>query len=465
MTELPENPQHIFSAMNRFADQASGLGRVAAELAGAVHDAAENAQHQTTAFSTLSQEVVGMTHANEVIVQAVQTTSRDVRTMQNMVDASLQKAKSLEEAVILVEKGIFEVSQSLRGVSEAANEISKIAFQTRLVAFNASVEAVRAGEAGRGFAVVAQAVKDLADKVQTSSQDISRTIRTLSSRVHALESTMDRGDASHDLHDLLQEEESSVIDEAIRVFQEAYGAVEKQVASIQSAAVANNQVCRGLLGHFSELSHEVQTSAQVLREADKRVNGLLNMSEELIVITAESGIETADSVYIRNITKAAAHVGQLLEMAVQTQEISMEDLFDENYRPIANTDPQQYLTRFTELCDRILPPLQEDFLQTFSRTSFCVSVDRNGYLPTHNQKYSHKQRPNDPVWNAANCRNRRIFNDRTGLAAARNRKPFLLQTYRRDMGGGRFLILKDLSAPIMVLGRHWGGLRLGYNVE
>src|SRR5690606_36275852 len=56
----------------------------------------------------------------------------------------------------------------------------------------------------------------------------------------------------------------------------------------------------------------------------------------------------------------------------------------------------------------------------------------------------------------------RIFDDRTGFAAARNRRRFLLQTYRRDMGGGRHVCIKDLSAPIVVRGRHWGALRLAY---
>ena len=36
----------------------------------------------------------------------------------------------------------------------------------------------------------------------------------------------------------------------------------------------------------------------------------------------------------------------------------------------------------------------------------------------------------------------------------RNRSPFLLQVYRRDMGGGNFVMMKDLSAPIRVAGRH-----------
>ena len=108
-----------------------------------------------------------------------------------------------------------------------------------------------------------------------------------------------------------------------------------------------------------------------------------------------------------------------------------------------------------------MPAIQEPFLDHDPRVVFCAAVDRNGYLPTHNNIYSHPP-SDDPVWNAANCRNRRIFDDRTGLAAGRNTKPFILQTYRRDMGGGNFVLMKDLSAPIFVEGRHWGGLRVGY---
>ena len=85
---------------------------------------------------------------------------------------------------------------------------------------------------------------------------------------------------------------------------------------------------------------------------------------------------------------------------------------------------------------------------------------RTGLIARHNRQSKQVQRPGDVVWNAAHCRNRRIFNDRKGLAAVRNQRPFLLQTCRRDMGGGVFVLLKGASAPIQVMGRHWGGLRL-----
>ena len=108
-----------------------------------------------------------------------------------------------------------------------------------------------------------------------------------------------------------------------------------------------------------------------------------------------------------------------------------------------------------------MPPIQEKALEFDRRVVFCVALDVNGYLPTHNLKFSQPQ-GKDPVWNAANSRNRRLFDDRVGLKAGQNTAPFLLQVYRRDMGGGQFVMMKDVSAPVLVGGRHVGGGRSGY---
>jgi hypothetical protein len=69
-------------------------------------------------------------------------------------------------------------------------------------------------------------------------------------------------------------------------------------------------------------------------------------------------------------------------------------------------------------------------------------------------------------WNTANSRNRRIFNDPEGLAAGRNLRSYLIQSYARDMGGGKNIMLKEISVPILVNGRHWAasgpsGRRIG----
>jgi len=68
------------------------------------------------------------------------------------------------------------------------------------------------------------------------------------------------------------------------------------------------------------------------------------------------------------------------------------------------------------------------------------------------------------VWNTANSRNRRIFDDRAGLAAARNVRPYIIQVYARDMGNGITVMMKEIDAPIRVSGKHWGGFRSAYKL-
>ena len=145
--------------------------------------------------------------------------------------------------------------------------------------------------------------------------------------------------------------------------------------------------------------------------------------------------------------------------ALSSRRISSADLFDHEYVTVKGSNPRQVTTRAIGFLEQVLPPIQEPALQFDPRVVFCAAVDRNGWLPVHNAIYSQPQGA-DPVWNDANCRNRRIFDDRTGLSAARNIKPFLVQTYARAVGG-KSVLMKDISAPIRIGGQHWGALRMG----
>ncbi len=189
-----------------------------------------------------------------------------------------------------------------------------------------------------------------------------------------------------------------------------------------------------------------------------------NMSDETRRHLASfiRSVAEVDQKFISAAKNASAQIAQIFEAAVAKGHVSNDALFDSNYRKIPNTNPVQHLTDFVEICDRVLPAVQEPMLDLDPRVVFCAAVDRNGYLATHNNKFSQKQRPDDPVWNTANCRNRRIFNDRAGLSAARTSREFLLQTYDREMGDGVVVTLKEIDVPIKVQGHHWGAVRLAF---
>ena len=160
----------------------------------------------------------------------------------------------------------------------------------------------------------------------------------------------------------------------------------------------------------------------------------------------------------------ANEISRAFERLVEQGRISEEDLFDNDYILIEGTDPVQHRTRFLSVLEEVLPPIQEALLAGDQRMIFCAAVDRNGYLPVHNRKYSEPQRPGEKAWNIAHSRNRRIFDDRAGLAAGRNVRPYIIQVYPRDMGNGVTIVMREVDAPIRIFGKHWGGFRSAYKL-
>jgi len=155
----------------------------------------------------------------------------------------------------------------------------------------------------------------------------------------------------------------------------------------------------------------------------------------------------------------AERASALFEGAIRDGALSVEHLFDTSYEPVAGSDPEQFIARHTEVADRGLPTILEQPLEANSQIVFCVVTDRNGYVSTHNRKYSQPQRPGETAWNVANCRNHRLFSDRAAVLAARNTTASITQTYARDMGDS-VVVLKEIDVPITVRDQHWGAVRL-----
>ena len=162
--------------------------------------------------------------------------------------------------------------------------------------------------------------------------------------------------------------------------------------------------------------------------------------------------------------RAAERIRAAIDEAVRGGQLSLSDLFDTSYKVVKGSEPVQYDTMALAALERILPPVQEEILKEDGRMAFCAAVDINGWLPVHNKIYSQPQRPGEVLWNTANSRNKRIYDDRTGLLAARNTRPFIVQSYLRDLGGGNIVAMKEIDIPLVIDGRHWGGFRTAYKM-
>lgn len=177
----------------------------------------------------------------------------------------------------------------------------------------------------------------------------------------------------------------------------------------------------------------------------------------ICVADAQETLQGFDSQVKQWAEECRTQVISQMEQLLTAGKLKENQLFDTFYIPIPNTSPQKYHTQYDRRLDELIQDALDKCLAKDERIAFVVAVDINGYLPTHNKKYSQPLTGKAEV-DLNNNRTKRIFNDRTGLAAAKNTEPFLLQRYQRDTGEQ----MSDISVPILIRGKHWGALRIGY---
>ena len=448
------------------AREAAGLGVEIVDVAGNIEEISARVEQQARSFRGLVDNAGQVNESNRRIAGAADharekasETASSVRGSEETVRNAVKDIHALVEAVSVIEGQLTGLQQALSEVAQVAQGIDAIAKQTNLLALNATIEAARAGEAGRGFAVVAGEVKELATQTSKATAQIDETLKRLTDQADQL---ITQGSETTGRAESVRTG-TQTIGDVMSVVGEAVGGIEEDTAAIAESAASIDQQCGTFVTTLESMNGEVESSSKTLGEARDRVNRLIGVSEKVIRLTAQSSKNSVDGPFIKQVKAVAAEVSRVFEQALKDGRITEAQLFDRDYKPISGTDPEQLMAGCIPLTDEVLPAIQEPVLEFDDRVVFCACVDVNGYLPTHNLKFAQPQ-SDDPVWNAANCRNRRIFDDRVGLAAGQNTEPFLLQTYRRDMGGGNFVMMKDVSAPVMVGGKHWGGVRLAYKV-
>ncbi|WP_417779369.1 methyl-accepting chemotaxis protein [Stutzerimonas xanthomarina] len=435
----------------------------AAQVSFSAEQLAARLQSQLVAVSEIANGAEAMTateqdsaararHALEA-AEAVRRSSDSGRIeLQHAIERMQQLSAQTEASRELLD-GLSTRTEEIRQITDV---IQSIASQTNLLALNAAIEAARAGEAGRGFAVVADEVRNLAGRTSSATEEVGRMVSDIREQSGAV--------VSH-----IQKQASELDDAAAQIagtgtqlsgIADLAGNVETQVAEIAAGTASNHERLAQLFVAVEQLRGDALESETQTRQLEQAAEKLVEQAETVSEQLAEVQLDAYHQDVYDLAREAAAAIGVRFEADLQAGRLSIDDLFDRNYRAQPGTDPIRYSTRFDRYADEVLPAIQEPLLARNEALIYAIATTPDGYVPTHNHAFSQPPIGN-PEIDKVKSRSKRLFNDRTGARCGSHERRVLLQTYSRDTGE----LMHDLSVPIMVGGRHWGGLRLGYRPE
>lgn len=404
----------------------------------------EDLLRQSQAQVTALENVLGSTRR---LLQGLQGAGQELQAVINVAASADASAREGARAARELGDAMREVERRSARAGDVIAVIDGVAFQTNILSINASIEAARAGAAGKGFGVVATEIRRLAEQAASAARDV-RAI--LEQSGHALAESAASAQATEDMVVGI----GDLLGRASRAMESVAGRVAAQgdeIAAIDGAVEQVVELSRSNLLHADQVASRGAALAQGTETLHDCV-GLFRLPPD--------PMRARRHARVRDLAQAgAARIGDAFEQALSSGVIEEDALFSRDYVPVPGVEPAKYTTPFDGLCDELLPALQEPLAGKHPWIVFAISANPDGYVPTHNLRFCQPltgDRAKDLVGN----RTKRIFTDRVGRSVGAHTDPYRLQVYRRDTGQ----IMFDLSVPILVGGRHWGGFRIGYTL-
>ncbi len=478
-----------------------------AQLTIAINQIAEGAQGQAHAVQEmtvyaeeLSSELAQVSHNAQTGARVSQQNAEVAHEGAATVQEAVEAMHTIKNVVSIAGKKVEQMAEHSAAIGDILVTIDNIAGQTNLLALNAAIEAARAGEQGRGFAVVADEVRKLAEKTSRATQEIGDLIHAVqqgtNEAVEAMHTSLEYVANGSTLAEKAGESLETITNIARQVKQnveqivtaadrmdraknnlmqavESTSAIVEENSAITEEMSANSTAIISVIEQVSAVSRKTNLAAQKANDVTNNMvlqlksftgmaQGLGILAQQLADLTDPNALAYHRRMENELVEKGSrlavevsAKISRIFEDAIATGVLTEAELFDTNYQPIPNTNPQKYHTAYDWFTDKEILPI-EDACLADTDIVFVVAVDVNGYLPTHNTRYS-KPLTGDYDTDLVGNRTKRIFDDPVGLMAGQNTDGVLAQIYWRDTGE----VMWDVSHPIMVNGRHWGGLRFG----
>ncbi|WP_428839145.1 methyl-accepting chemotaxis protein [Pseudomonas syringae] len=328
----------------------------------------------------------------------------------SVLNESIERMHHLSKRAVGSRELIEALSQRSEEIQRVTLVIQSIASQTNLLALNAAIEAARAGEHGRGFAVVADEVRGLAGRTASATGEVGQMVADIQQRTAQVVEQIRELSADLDVGVEQVELTGEHLGNIARLAVE----LESQVGEIAQGARSNQDQLASLFDAVEHMRSDLAVSDEQTRQLAKAAVQMEGQAETISQRLAQVGLDEYHQRIYDLAREGARMISEKFEADIEQGRVSLDDLFDRNYKPVANTSPTRFTTRFDRYTDQVLPALQEPLLSRHEGLVFAIACTQQGYVPTHNNAFSQPLTGDATVDNARN-RSKRKFDDRTGI--------------------------------------------------
>ncbi len=377
-----------------------------------------------------------------------------------LIQSSLGQIASLIELVDTLGQHVTSFSAAMEQVRRSAQHIDDIAETTNILALNATIEAMRAGDAGRTFAVVASEVKGLASDTRKATEEITQTIHALDGEAAEVIARIEAGAKASG------EARASVA--RIETTMSSVGDLVEEVDK-QNDVIARSTGT--ISGHVDKVQRVLNSFDAAARHNEGQLDGAKGRMEDLEMTASEmfdgivqAGLSPEDSAMVARAQEIAKQVTAHTEAAIASGAVTIGDLFDTDYRPVAGSNPPRFCTRLSDWAHREWRPFLDAAKASDPRVLAAACTDMNGFLPTHLTDRS-RSPTGDLAHDTKYCRNGRIMLEAIDRKAKASRAPYMMAVYRQEGDGQTYQVVRNVFIPLMIGGRRWGDFELAYSFD
>ncbi len=351
-----EELNHTATTLNGHVEEVTGsidqmirsVGQVGESTDGLAHAVSETTSSMSEMAATMADVDANASETARLSARVVELAERG----QERVHETISGMDAIREATDTAEMVIRGLTGRMREIGAIVDVIDDVADETNLLALNAAIIAAQAGDQGRGFSVVAEEIKDLADRVLSSTKEIGDLIRAVQGESANAEKAIGRG--------------STRVQSGVEIAAEAGLALEEITAAARDSGARIEEIVHavreqsGAARHVATLMEQVNAQVEEIRRAGREQMAGNEVIKRTAHVTRDVAHQTQRTTEeqsrganrIRQSMESIRDAVERIQGALQEQTescrvtvSSLEQVFE---RTRSNRDSSQRLERATE---------------------------------------------------------------------------------------------------------------------